>query len=100
VRTEDSREIGRTDGRRAKAERAGLMRGREDLLRRMAEGFGARRDKIRLHWAIRTSEANVRQTFVADGRTFDEEMDASGLADGRIYDEGYFWSSPKIRARN
>jgi len=106
MRTEDSREIGRTDnGRRAKAERAGLMRGREDLLRRMADGFGAvdRARTQRQDTAVLgdiTNEANVRQTFVADGQTFDEEKDASGLADGRIYDEGHFWSSPKIRARN
>jgi len=99
MRTEDSREIGRTDGRTES--KGGESRTKpEDLLGRMAEGFGARRDKIRLYWAIRTNEANVRQTVVADGQTFDEEKDAFRLADGRLYDEGYFWSSPKIRAQN
>jgi len=54
------------------------------------------RDTIRLYRALRTNEANVRQTFGADGQTFDKEKDASSFADGRINDEGPFWSSPKI----
>jgi len=45
------------------------------------------RDTIRLHRALSTNEANFHQTIGADGQTFDEDKDASGIADGRTFDE-------------
>jgi len=67
------------DGRRAKAERAGLMRGREDLLGRMADGFGAV-DRARTQRQD-TEEHSTKRWTLPDLPTDEYTMkDTSGVA--------------------